>query len=78
MKVVPELDIETEVDLNTESIVLFVQKASKLSHMEVLVVVVMEDAVWLPRLPPESLEGDPRVVNDAVIVDVEEHHAVKC
>ena len=46
--------------------------------MEVLVVVVMEDAVWLPGLPPESLEGDPRVVDDAVIVNVEEHHAVKC
>ena len=48
------------------------------SHMEVLVVVVVEDAVRLPGLPPESLEGDPGVVNDAVIVNVEEHHTVKC
>ena len=48
------------------------------SHMEVLMVVVVEDTVRLPGLPPESLEGDPGVVNDAVIVDIEEHHAVKC
>ena len=48
------------------------------SHMEVLVVVVVEDTVRLPWLPPESLEGDTGVVNDAVIVNVEEHHAVKC
>ena len=46
--------------------------------MEVLVVVVVEDTVRLPRLPPEGLEGDPGVVNDAVIVDVKEHHTVKC
>ena len=46
--------------------------------MEVLVVVVMEDAVRLPRLPPESLEGDPRMVNDAVIVNVKQHYTVKC
>ena len=38
----------------------------------------MEDAVRLPGLPPECLEGDPGVVNDAVIVNVEEHSAVKC
>ena len=46
--------------------------------MKVLVMVVMEDAVRLPGLPPERLKGNPGVVNDAVIVNVEEHSAVKC
>lgn len=38
--------------------------------MEVLVVVVMEDTVGLPRLPPLSLEVDPGVVDDAVVIQV--------
>ena len=46
--------------------------------MKVLVMVVMEDAVRLPRLPPERLKGDPGVVNNAMIVNVEEHRAIKC
>ncbi len=40
--------------------------------VEVLVVVVVEDAGRLPRLPPVGLEVDARVVNDAMIVGV--HH----
>ena len=40
--------------------------------VEVLVVVVVEDAGRLPRLPPVGLEGDARVIDDAVVVDV--HH----
>lgn len=38
--------------------------------MEVLVVVVVEDAVRLPRLPPVGLEVDAGVVDDAVVVEV--------
>ena len=101
---VPVLDVEPEVDV------------------AVLVVVVVEDTVRLPGLPPEclqsavthragnegprsfhsaqrktllatcalsllktsllrsdtNLEVDPRVVNDPVIVDVEQHEAVCC
>jgi len=54
MYLVPQLDIEPEVD------------------MEVLVVVIVEDAVRLPWLEPESLEGDPRVINDTVVVNIHE------
>ena len=46
-------------------------------YVEILVVVVMEDAVWLPGLPPQRLESDAGVVDDAVIVDIEQHEAVK-
>lgn len=35
-------------------------------------VVVVEDAVWLPRLPPVCLEVDAGVVDDAVVVEVHE------
>jgi len=44
--------------------------------MEILVVVIMEDTVWLPGLPPQRLESDTRVVNDAVIINIEQHEAV--
>ncbi len=39
-------------------------------------VVVVEDAVWLPRLPPGALEVDARMVNDAVVVGVHQDHHV--
>ena len=56
---VPELDVEPEVDV------------------EVLVVVVVEHGVGLPRLPPLPLEGDAGVVDDAVVVGVQQDHAVR-
>ena len=40
--------------------------------VEVLVVVVVEDAVRLPRLPEVSLEGDAGVVDDPVVVGVQQ------
>ncbi len=43
--------------------------------VEVLVVVVVEDAVGLPRLPPVVLEGDARVIHDAVVVGVQQNAA---
>ena len=74
---VPEFNVEAEVD------------------MEILVVVIMEDAVWLPGLPPLRLqfgviiisavkkmvgtfylESYAGVVNDAVIINIEQHEAV--
>jgi hypothetical protein len=36
--------------------------------------VVMEDAVRLPRLPPIGLEVDARMVNDTVIIYVSQKH----
>ena len=42
--------------------------------VEVLVVVVVEDAVGLPRLPEVSLEGDAGVVDDPVVVGVQQNH----
>lgn len=42
--------------------------------VEVLVMVVMEDGVRLPGLPPKRLEVDSRVVNDAVVIRVEGDH----
>ena len=62
--------------------------------MEILVVVIMEDTVRLPGLPPQRLvqfyhftglnnsfsylylESNTGVVNDAVIINVEQHEAV--
>lgn len=38
--------------------------------VKVLVMVVVKDAGRLPRLPPVSLEIDPRMVDDAVVVNV--------
>ena len=38
-------------------------------------VVVVEDGVRLPGLPPLPLEGDPGVVQDAVVVRVHQDHA---
>lgn len=44
-------------------------------HVEVLVVVVVEDAVRLPWLPPVRLESDAGMVDDAVIVNVRHQRA---
>lgn len=38
--------------------------------VEVLMMVVVEDAVWLPRLPPLSFEVDARMIEDTVEIDV--------
>lgn len=35
-------------------------------------VVVVENASWLPWLPPVGLEIDSRMVDDAVVVGVEQ------
>ena len=43
--------------------------------MKVLVVVVVEDGVRLPRLPPLPLERDAGVVEDAVVVRVNQDRA---
>lgn len=40
--------------------------------VKVLVVVVVEDAVRLPWLPPVGLEIDSRMVDNAVVVGVEQ------
>lgn len=40
--------------------------------VKVLVVVVVEDAMRLPWLPPVGLEIDSRMVNNAVVVGVEQ------
>ena len=40
--------------------------------VKVLVVVVVEHGVRLPRLPPLPLERDARVVEDAVVVRVDQ------
>lgn len=45
--------------------------------MEVLVVVVVEDGVRLPGLPPVRFEVDARVVDDAVVVRVHRDHRVR-
>ena len=39
-------------------------------NVEVLMVVIVEDAVWLPWLPPLSFEIDTRMVEDTIAVDV--------
>lgn len=38
--------------------------------MEILMVIVMENGIRLPGLPPMGFEVDPRMVQNAVIVDV--------
>lgn len=40
-------------------------------HVTVLMVVVVEHAVRLPRLPPPCLESYARVLHDAVVVTVQ-------
>lgn len=49
--------------------------------MRVLVMVVVEDGVRLPRLPPMRLKRNARVVQDAVVEHVHadriEHHCEK-
>jgi hypothetical protein len=40
--------------------------------VKVLMVVVVEDAMRLPWLPPVGLEIDSRMVDDAVVVGVEQ------
>jgi len=41
--------------------------------MEVLVMVVVENAVWLPGLPPLALESDAGVINDPMVINVQQH-----
>lgn len=41
--------------------------------MEILMMVVVEDAVWLPGLPPSTFESDAGMVDDAMIVGVQQH-----
>jgi len=41
--------------------------------MEILVVIVVKYAVWLPGLPPFPLEGDARMINYSVVIDVHQH-----
>ena len=40
-------------------------------NVEVLMVIVMEDAIRLPRLPPMTLEGDAGMINDAMVIGVQ-------
>jgi len=39
-------------------------------------VIVVEDAIRLPRLPPAPLKVDAAVVDDAVVVGVDQDEAV--
>ena len=41
-------------------------------HMKILMMVIVEDARWLPWLPPVGLEIDSRMVDDAVVISVEQ------
>lgn len=46
--------------------------------MRILVMIIVKDGIWLPRLPPLCLECDARVIQDAMIENVQtdsvEHH----
>lgn len=46
-------------------------------HVEILMMIIMENGVWLPWLPPLGLEVDSRVVDDAMVVIVYNHH-IEC
>jgi len=39
-------------------------------------VIVMENAIWLPRLEPQFLKCNPRMVNDSMVVDIHQIAAV--
>jgi len=41
--------------------------------MEILMMVVMEDTIRLPRLPPVSLEVDTGVVDDTMVVQIHQY-----
>ena len=41
-------------------------------NMKVLMVIVVKDAIRLPWLPPIMLKGNPRMINDPMIICV--HH----
>ena len=45
--------------------------------VKVLVMVVVKYAVWLPGLPPLALEGNARVIDDPMVIDVQQHQAVR-
>lgn len=41
--------------------------------MGVLMMIVVEDGIGLPWLPPLCLEGDARVVDDCMVIGVQQH-----
>ena len=41
--------------------------------MEVLVMVVMENTIRLPRLPPGPLESYSRMVNDTMVIGIQKN-----
>ena len=43
--------------------------------MEILMMIVVEDTVGLPRLLPVTLEVDSGMVNDSVVIDVDQAQA---
>jgi hypothetical protein len=42
-------------------------------NVEILMMVVMKDAVRLPGLPPMSLESNARVVNYAMVISIQQY-----
>lgn len=42
-------------------------------YMEILMMIIMENSVRLPGLPPLCFECDSRMVNDAMVVSVHEN-----
>ena len=38
--------------------------------MEVLMMIVVENAIWLPRLPKGLFESDARVINDSMVIRI--------
>lgn len=43
-------------------------------HVEILMVIVVENRIGLPGLPPIGLEIDSGMVNDSMIIRVDGHH----
>ena len=41
--------------------------------MEVLMMIVVENAIWLPRLPPVLFESDARMINDSMVIRIDHH-----
>jgi hypothetical protein len=41
--------------------------------MEVLMMIIVKDGVWLPGLPPVRFEVYARMVDDAVVISVEQY-----
>ena len=42
-------------------------------NMEVLVMVVMENTIRLPRLPPGPLESYSRMINDTMVIGIQKN-----